>query len=44
VDFNGNSMNLEDLRLRVEDLESAGPMLIVDQRMRDGNRVLVWSQ
>lgn len=44
VDFNGNSMNLEDLRLRVEDLESAGPMLIVDQRMPDGNRVLVWSQ
>ncbi len=44
VDFNGNSMDLEDLRLRVEDLESAGSILIVDQRMPDGNRVLVWSQ
>lgn len=44
VDFNGNSMNLDDLRLRVEDLESAGPMLIVDQRTTNGDRVLVWSQ
>jgi hypothetical protein len=44
VDFNGNSMDLEDLRLRVDDLESAGPALIVDHRMPDGNRVLVWSQ
>jgi hypothetical protein len=44
VDFNGNSMDLDDLRLRVEDLETAGPMLIVDQRTTDGDRVLVWSQ
>lgn len=44
IDFNGNRMNLDDLRLRVEDLERYGPTLIVDHRSSDGNRVLVWSQ
>jgi hypothetical protein len=44
IDFNGNHMNLEDLRLTVEDLERFGPTLIVDHRNRSGERVLVWSQ
>jgi hypothetical protein len=44
VDFNGRRMNLEDLKLRVEDLERFGPTLIVDHSGSDGKRVLVWSQ
>jgi hypothetical protein len=44
IDFNGNKMNLEDLRLSVADLERFGPSLIVDHASADGNRVLVWSQ
>lgn len=44
IDFNGNRMDLDDLRLSVEDLERYGPTLIVDHRSDDGKRVLVWSQ
>jgi hypothetical protein len=44
IDFNGKRMNLDDLRLSVEDLERYGPTLIVDHSSVDGNRVLVWSQ
>ena len=44
IDFNGNSMDLEDLKLSVEDLERYGPKLIVDHREESGDRVLVWSQ
>lgn len=44
IDFNGNHMNLEDLKLTVEDLERFGPTLIVDHRAASGERVLVWSQ
>jgi hypothetical protein len=44
IDFNGNHMNLEDLKLTVEDLERFGPTLIVDHRSSTGERVLVWSQ
>ena len=44
IDFNGNHMNLEDLKLTVEDLERFGPTLIVDHRNHSGERVLVWSQ
>jgi hypothetical protein len=44
IDFNGNKMNLEDLKLTVEDLERFGPALIVDHRSGSGERVLVWSQ
>jgi hypothetical protein len=44
IDFNGNRMQLEDLKLTVEDLERYGPTLIIDQKTRDGERVLVWSQ
>src|SRR5262245_54071579 len=44
VDFNGRKMDLEDLKLTVEDLERFGPTLIVDHRSSSGERVLVWSQ
>lgn len=44
IDFNGNKMDLEDLKLTVEDLERFGPTLIVDHKNRGGERVLVWSQ
>jgi hypothetical protein len=44
IDFNGSRMDLEDLKLSVEDLERFGPTLIVDHRNDDGDRVLVWSQ
>jgi hypothetical protein len=44
VDFSGNSMNLEDLKLTVEDLERFGPTLVLDQTNIGGDRVLVWSQ
>ena len=37
-------MDLEDLRLSVEDLERYGPALIVDHKGKDGTRVLVWSR
>lgn len=44
VDFKGQRMDLEDLRLSVEDLERYGPALIVDHKSPDGERVIVWSQ
>lgn len=44
INFNGRDMNLEDLKITVEDLERFGPTLIVDHRSRAGGRVLVWSQ
>ena len=44
IDFNGRQMDLEDLRLTVEDLERFGPTLIVDHKSENGDRVLVWSQ
>jgi hypothetical protein len=44
IDLNGNRMDLEDLKLTVEDLERFGPALIVDHRAASGERVLVWSQ
>ena len=44
IDFNGNRMELEDLKLTVEDLERFGPTLIVDHKSSGGERVLVWSQ
>ena len=40
----GDSIDLKDLRLTVEDLERFGPTLIVDHKARSGERVLVWSQ
>jgi hypothetical protein len=44
IDLNGNHMNLEDLRITVEDLERFGPTLIIDHSNTSGERVLVWSQ
>jgi hypothetical protein len=44
VDFSGNHMKLEDLKLTVEDLERFGPSLVLDQTSAGGDRVLVWSQ
>jgi hypothetical protein len=44
IDLNGNRMDLEDLKLSVEDLERYGPSLIVDHSAPDGDRVLVWSK
>jgi hypothetical protein len=44
IDLNGNQMDLEDLRLTIEDLERFGPTLIVDHASKTGERVLVWSQ
>ncbi len=44
VDFNGGRLDLEDLKLTVEDLERFGPTLIVDHKSSRGERVLVWSQ
>lgn len=44
IDFNGGQLELEDLKLTVEDLERFGPTLIVDHKSARGERVLVWSQ
>jgi hypothetical protein len=44
IDFNGGHLELEDLKLSVEDLERFGPTLIVDHKSSGGERVLVWSQ
>jgi len=44
IDFNGGNLELEDLKLTVEDLERFGPTLIVDHKSPGGERVLVWSQ
>ena len=44
IDLNSGRMDLEDLKLSVEDLERFGPTLIIDHSARDGERVLVWSQ
>jgi hypothetical protein len=44
IDFNGGRLELEDLKLTVEDLERFGPTLIVDHKATGGERVLVWSQ
>ena len=44
IDFSGNRMYLEDLKLTVADLERFGPSLVLDQTNAGGDRVLVWSQ
>jgi hypothetical protein len=44
IDLNGSQMDLEDLRLTIQDLERQGPSLIVDHQAPDGDRVLVWSR
>lgn len=44
INFGRDSVNLEDLKLTVKDLERYGPSLILDQRSRGGDRVLVWTE
>ena len=44
IDFSGNRVDLEDMKLTVEDLERFGPSLILDQKGEGGDHVLVWSQ
>ena len=44
IDFNGRHMDLDDLRLKVEDLERYGPTLIAEHKSPDGSHVIVWSQ
>jgi hypothetical protein len=44
IDFNGRKMDLEDLRLSVDDLERYGPTLIAEHKTPDGSHVIVWSQ
>jgi hypothetical protein len=44
IDFNGGQLELDDLKLNIEDLERFGPTLIVDHKSPRGERVLVWSQ
>jgi hypothetical protein len=44
IDFNGGRVELDDLKLTVQDLERFGPTLIVDHKATSGDRVLVWSQ
>jgi hypothetical protein len=40
----GNQLDLEHLKLTVEDLDRYGPLLVLDQKNEGGDRVLVWSQ
>jgi hypothetical protein len=44
VDVGGGNIDLQKLRLTVEDLERYGPTLIVDHKDTNGSRVVVWSQ
>jgi hypothetical protein len=44
IDLNHGRIDLEDLKLSVEDLERFGPTVIVDHSAHSGERVLVWSQ
>ena len=44
INFGGRDVNLEDLRITIEDLEQFGPTLILDHKSPSGDRVLVWSQ
>src|SRR4051812_42787533 len=43
-DLGNGNVDLEKLRITVEDLERFGPTLILDQKGPDGERVLIWSQ
>jgi hypothetical protein len=44
VDVGSGSIDLQKMRLTVEDLERFGPTLIVDHKDMNGSRVVVWSQ
>jgi hypothetical protein len=43
IDLKSGRVDLEDMKVTVEDLERLGPTLIVDQTTPEGERVLVWS-
>jgi hypothetical protein len=44
IDLGGQRVDLEDLKLTVDDLERFGPAMVLDQRSRGGDRVLVWTR
>jgi hypothetical protein len=44
VDVGSGNIDLQKMRLTVEDLERFGPTLIVDHHDMNGSRVVVWSQ
>ncbi len=44
IELDGTRLDLQNLKLTVEDLERYGPALLVDHQSPDGQRVLVWSQ
>jgi len=44
IDVGSGNIDLQKLRLTVEDLERFCPTLIVDHKDMNGSRVLVWSQ
>jgi hypothetical protein len=44
VEVEGTRLDLQDLKLTVDDLERYGPALLVDHQAPDGQHVLVWSQ
>lgn len=43
-DIGRSNVDLQRMRITVEDLERYGPILILDQKDTGGSRVLVWSQ
>jgi Kef-type K+ transport system membrane component KefB len=44
ISLGSSRLDLEDLKLTVEDLDRYGPLLVLDQKNEGGERVLVWSQ
>jgi|SRR5215471_5872791 len=44
VDVGSGDIDLQKLRLTVEDLERFGPTLIIDHRDSNGSRAVVWTQ
>lgn len=44
IDLNGRKINLEELKLTVDDLERYGPSLLIEHTDDDGSHVLVWTQ
>lgn len=44
IDFAGNRVQLEDLKLTVEDLERYGSTLVIDHLAPSGQRVIVWTE
>lgn len=44
VNLGSGNVSLDELKLTVEDLDRHGPALVLDQRNRGGDRVLVWTE